>query len=151
MRTSARRPAGGAATAQGLGEGGDAGEPFPESLGDDGLHPALDQREQRLETFECLLLLGRGLRLEGALLQDLLDLRRVGQRGRVEALCGLLDRGEVHLDAARVVLDGGEQTLPQPRHVRVEALVGGLAGGDEDEHLAVRLLETLAERLDRGG
>ena len=68
-------------------------------------------------------------RLEHARLHGLLDRGRVA---RVDAAGELLDAGAVDPDAPRVLLDGAEQPLLQPRHVREEPVVGGLAGGQED-------------------
>ena len=43
------RAAGGPAATQGLAQRGRAGQPVADRVGDHGVHPALDQREQRLE------------------------------------------------------------------------------------------------------
>ena len=54
----------------------------------------------------------------------------------------------VDLDPARVPLDRAEQVRAQPRHMREEPLVGGLAQGQVQPHLLLRDAQVLAERLD---
>jgi hypothetical protein len=139
------RPARGAAAAQRLAQRGGTGQALPDGLGHDGVDPPLDQREQGLQPGQRRLLLGRGLRVEHARAHGLLDRGRVG---RVDALGQVLDAGGVDGDAARVLLDGGEQPLAQPRHVAEQALVRGLARGQVDQHLRRRAVEVLREPLD---
>ena len=141
--------AGGAAAAQRLAQRRRAGDPVAERVGDDGLHPALDEGEQRLEPFQRRGLLGRGLRLEDALVEQLLHLPTDRSSDAGLKPCGeFLDAAHVDLHALGEGLDGVEQLARQPRHVAEQAVVGGLARGEERHDLAARLLEALGERLD---
>src|SRR4051794_10495349 len=114
-------------------------------VADHHVHPALYQGQERLQPGQGHLLLRGGLGLQHARLHRLLDrlrVRRVDLRGE------LFERRGVHADAARELLHRREQALPQPRHVREQTLVRGLAGGEEHHHLAVRALQPLRELLD---
>ena len=103
---------------------GGGGHPLGGRLADDLVDPALDQGQRRLQPAQRGLLLGALLGLEQTTLQRVLD--RLGV-GRVDRAHRLLDAGDVDRDAAAEVLDRGDQVLAQPRHVREEPLVGGLA------------------------
>ena len=138
------RPAGGAAAADRLLHLGGGRHPALGGLADDLVDPALDQRERGLEPGQRGLL-GRGLlRLEQAALERLLDRGRVAS-GRCSRIDGL-DLGDVDGGAAAVVLDRGEQVRAQPRHVREQPLVGGLAQREVEQHVVGGDVEALGER-----
>ena len=136
-------PPGGAAAAYGLLEPGRGGHPLGGGLADDLVDPALHQREGDLEPRERGLLGGGGLQVEEPALEGLLHRRGVG---RVDPAQLLLDRAGVDLDAARVVAHGPDQVLAQPRHVGEEALVGGLAQREVEQHVVVAHVEAVGER-----
>ena len=107
--------------------------------------PALDQRERGLQPGQRGLLLRGVLRLEQPAGERLLQ--RLGV-ARVDAAHRLLEPGGVDRDAARVGLDGVDQVRAQPRHVREQPLVGGLAQRQVQPHLVGGHLEARAERGD---
>ena len=127
-----------------LGQRGVPGQPVVGRGRDDGVHPALDQREQRLQPAQRHLLLRRLLGLEQAAAQQPLDALGVA---RVEAALhrrrhGLgdapLDGLAVDRDAPGVGVHGVLQLLAQPRHVGEQPLGGGLAQREEEPDLVGR-------------
>jgi hypothetical protein len=116
-------------------------------------HPALDQRQEGLQPAQRHLLLGGLLRLQHPTAQQSLDALRVaGVQPALHAAHRLvqatLDRLAVDVDAAGVGVHGVGQLLAQPWHVREQALVGGLAQGQEQPHLVLGPVQALAERGD---
>ena len=137
--------AGRPSSAQRLAQRRCAGDPLAKRIVDRGLHPALDERQQRLQPLQRSGLLGRGLRLENALVEQLLHLRGVRQRRRVEPGCELLDAGHVDLHALGERFHGVEQLTGQPRHVAEQSVVRGFPRGEECHDLAARLFEAFGE------
>ena len=112
------------------------------------VHPALDEREGRLQPFERGTLLGGRLRCEHAAGQGALQGLGVGRVDRADGLLELLD---VDRDAARVRLDEAQQVGAQPRHVREQARRRGLAQRQEQADLVQRRVEAFGEGVDVGG
>ena len=114
-------------------------------LRDDLVDPALDEREQRLEPLERLLLLGGALRLEQPALQGLGDLLRTGG---VELADLRLDRVDVDAGVAAELVDGADERLLEPRGVGEQPVVGRLAQDDVEQHVGRGDLEALTELGD---
>ena len=136
---------GGAATPDRLLHLRGSGHPLGRRLADHVVDPALDQGQRRLQPAQRGLLLGALLRLEQPALERLLD--RLGV-ARVDRAHRLLDAGHVDRDAAAEVLDRGDQVLAQPRDVREQPLVGGLAEAQVEEDVVLGHVEPLGEGLD---
>ncbi len=142
------RAAGGPPPAQRFTQCGGARDPLAERRCDHGLHPALDQRQQDFQPFECLRLLRRRLWLEDPLGEELFHCRGIAQRGRVEAAREVFDAAHVDLHALGVSLDGTEQLTGQPRHVAEQPVMRCLPGSQEGHDLAARLLESGRQLFD---
>ena len=142
------RTAGGAAAADGLLQLARRSASGLGGLADDLVDPALDQRERGLEADQ------RGLLRRGLLAARTARPRappgsRPGWSGRCRASTPRCS-DDVDGGAAAVVLDRGEQVRAQPRHVREQPLVGGLAQREVEQHVVVGHVEALGERGDVG-
>ena len=113
--------------------------------GDHGVHPALDECEQRLQPGQGRLLGGGVLGGDEALLHGVLNL---GEVARVDAAHELLEPPGVDGDAGGIVGDRRVQGPLEPRHVGEQPVVGRLAQGEVEPHLVVRDAEALTELRD---
>ena len=109
-----------------------AGQAVAHGGGDHRVHPALDERQQGFQTAEGGLVdVGDlGADRAGAAGEHLLQLGRVLQHGRVEPGGQIVETGGVHTDAARVLVDRGQEPCVQPGGAGEQSQVGGLAGGE---------------------
>ena len=107
---------------------------LPRDRADHRRDPALHQRQRGLQPGQRGLLGGRVLRPEQPLAGQRLA-QRLGV-GDVDVGNGLLQPRHVDGDTAGILLDRAEQMRAQPRHVREQPLVRGLAQGEEEPDLA---------------
>ena len=140
------RAAGGAPPPQRLAQRRRPGQPLADRVGDHRVHPALDQREQRLQPGQRRLLLGRGLAARTCPTAWPPRSRR-GSTGRC--------RGPAPRSARcrRVMPRAYSSTVPSSRSrshadVREQPLVRRLPGGQVDHHLAGGPVEARRELLD---
>ena len=143
-----RRATGGPTTAHHLPQRSRVGQVRAGGRSRDLVDPALDEGQRRLEAQQCGVLLRCRVEREHSLGEGVAQGLRVR---RVDRPDGLLERGHVDGDASRVGLHGPEEVRAQPRDVREQAGVRGLAQREEEPDLVDGHVEALGEVGDVAG